>query len=216
MICLSTAGDKGCHISWAAASLELVVYDVWRGDCFLVLGVGALSWAIVTLNFGNEKLNIYNNRHISTINNMITKALIATAWPPNACSNIHKIGQEIYHPSCSYALLSQSTIGKFIIADRRTMTMLNDLIIIFMRCHLRIMRTPATTHKAKNMVSQTSPNPICAYFLRKTNVGDHGAKNSVKKYNPPTVRSSHPSLYLLRTICLEDFLRRATIVYDRE
>jgi hypothetical protein len=112
---------------------------------------------------------------------MTTKALIAIACPPNAFSKIHKTGHDIYHHSCSYVLLCQSMIGKFIIAERSNIMAANDLKIILIICHLIIINNHAKIHITKNNVNHTAPNHICAYFCKNKNVGDPSAKKKVKK-----------------------------------
>ncbi len=92
-----------------------------------------------------------------------------------------------------------------------TRTAEKDLNICLIRCHLAMTSIPASKHKAKNIVSQTSPNAICAYVCKNTKVGEPSARKSVKKYSHQiTIRIDH-NLYLLRIIFLEDLLRRATI-----
>lgn len=117
----------------------------------------------------------------------------------------------MYQPSCSYELLCPSTIGKLINPEISTNPTVNDLNICLIKCPLTMMSMPANTHRAKNMVSPTSPKAICAYLCIKTKVGDPCARKSVKKYSHHSAKSPAQSLYLLSTMLCEDLLRRATI-----
>lgn len=169
--------ETGCQNSFFS-SLEDVSSSS-SSSSYLVFGLKLEVFGLFSdlrLILGSEKLNEYKIHTIARISKMMINAFVATDFHQNISCNKAINGQEIYPPSFSYFVTSQSIIGKLITAEMMIITMINCLIRSFIRYPLAMIAIPTKKHNAKKTYSPTSPNAMLAYVLRNVSTGEPPAK----------------------------------------